>query len=510
MYNVIIMIVVFNSKKHKCPVHYHLTPQSDPSLLPKSEYRTIYCNNQKDQSPSQIQVSGPQRGIKLYPRILPSYPKTRLESTTNYERSFPNPGPQKVCESFKPQEYYVKSDAKFYDETSYKAEFPKIPLPSLPPEGESLISDEEPLVLPTVPNKPTYETSHRRFFPCWKDIGKCRPLPYGEPHEEPFFTGTFSGETVTMSEFPSKVAEPRSPCYPKEKQHIREGKFSDKTTTMEDTFTLPCLVGNEREGPFLKNKSKKGEESNAPIKEYKHRPTNKILTQYQSDNQPYHIMGHQPEKRKMKLPHPETISLSMSCNKLPQIATVQKLAYPDWGPQEIPSLLKREDETEVLTGPFNDITEYNTEYVPKPQVTNVEFNEEDKKLELRERKSGKKTFKQQKQVINFNKVPFPASVNQSDYFKFTKTHPRYRHGDKSERLYCGPSSAKFGCLTKYQLDFPPKAPQGPTQCYKPVHKLIANDKFEGDTSYNEHYPVRPLPIRSACPGGQLLLLQPFY
>lgn len=384
---------------------------------------------------------------------------------------------QEATESSKPDYTYKKSDSKFYDETSYEAEFFEHPI-QIP------MTHSTDVTLPTIKERASsYITSNETFFKHWKDTSKCRPLPYCEPNQAPFFSGLFNGETVTMREFASKSAKPRI-CYRPIDERCaidHEAKFADRTTT-KDTFNLPQLIEYKRDTPFLKNDSKNNQETMEPITG----GTFQSLTQYQRDNPQFHK---QPKRRHMLPPPPETISLT-SKYKLPLI-TAQKSSYPNWGNQKLVTPLKREEQYCKLTGPICSETEYSKEYKPHPQC-HEEYKDENIA-----------------QVCHYpqKRLPFPVSVNQSEYFQFKTVHPRHRHGDKAERIYCGPSTTKFGGVTKYESDYAP-IPGKPAECCKPPeqrHKI--EGKFSTTTSYTEQYPKQPLPYREVCP-AQLLLMQP--
>ena len=473
------------SKRHQCPVHHgpvgEAMFQQSHFGDPQTEYRLIYCTTAGNRRTSSDQFLLQQkRGIKLHPRLIPAPPKIKMQSSTTYVKAYPDPGHQKLRENLKPDDKYIKTDSKFYDKTSYNDDFfdrmqhaeAEPVKPPLSPETR------KELTLPTIVNcSLNYETTNEKFFPKWKDTSECRLKPYGEPFIKPLFTGRFNDETVTKREFYKKSTRPRTCYIPTDVKLYGGGKFDDFTVT-KDTFRLPKIV--ERKMPFLRNHSLKNVESMEPIRAGKIQS----LTQYRRDNPPFLF---QPTKRKLSRPQADKIlSLSNGYN-LPLI-TVQKTAFPNWGRREVPGLLKTEDQTEKLSGPLQKETHYTDSYklisLPRPQVKHLEET----------------PF-----VYHHNRIPFPISVNQSEYFKFRTVRPRRFHGDKAElKIYRGPPKAKFGCNTHYQDHFPGTTGERP-QCFKPIDTRIVDlAKLSDYTSYNEHYPKRELPIAEICPAELVL------
>ena len=473
------------SKRHQCPVHHGPVGEAmfHQSNLgqPQTEYRLIYCStagNTRSYDAPTLQKNH-KRGIKLHPKILPAPPKSKVESSTTYVRAFPDPGYQKMRDNLKPDDTYIKTDSRFQDETSYNVDFfdrsqhAEAEAAKPPPSPETY----KELTLPTIVNCSLhYETTNEKFFPNWKNTRQCRLKPYGEPFIKPLFAGQFNDETVTKREFYKKSTRPRTCYIPTDGKLYGGGKFEDFTVT-KDTF-LPKII--ERDMPFLRHNSLKNIESVEPIKAGKMQN----ITQYRRDNLP---LLHQPPKRKLCRPEADKIiSLSNGFN-LPLI-TMQSTAFPHWGKVEVPALLKREDQTERLVGPFQKRTHYVDHYkpisLPRPRVK----RQEDTPF-----------------VYHHQRIPFPISVNQSEYFKFKTVRPRRLHGDKAElKVFRGPPKVKFGCNTHYQDFFPGVTGMRPKD-FKPIDaKIIDIGKLSESTSYKDHFPKRELSIKQICPAELVL------
>ena len=186
--------------------------------------------------------------------------------------------------------------------TSYDIHFPARPIKVTPP-AESLMRTTMIPRREDVSPSAAFATTSRTMFD-WSRGAIPRRQPFGEPPQEPFFTGVFYGHSVVKNDYTAEVTKGRPSTSFKKLMQTRnvlksEGAALDGTTTNHTAFCLPIIT--DQAPRHLKKRSTKTEES-------LEKAVGKIdaYSQYKLDNPGYESF---PLRRPICTPQPDTLRL---------------------------------------------------------------------------------------------------------------------------------------------------------------------------------------------------------
>ena len=460
------------------------------NCTPQSEYNSTFQFNQ-------LALQTGQRSLKIPMQIIPSQPNKKMDLKTVNQTDF-TVLPFCAAKSYKPKGTYYRSAAQFMDETSYKTEFPER---QVNPTVQTSTSPRS-----TLPNivdcSPMYETTNKVLMKPWQ--GNHIPLSYCEPIQNSLFKGKFEGNSVFKTDFNDGIVKnfkPRTSYKKKELLQKSDGEFDDRTTNKE-SFRLPQLADRKQNPLYLKNNSKRSEETMEPIS-----GLIAETTQYSEDHPGFEV---HPKKRKMCLPYRDTLLLTSKSYSNSPFVSIHKASYTGWDKPVRPSTpCKKALDYYKSNAPFVGSTQYNEDFQCSFREKQLHCGlsaEEQAAILAYDHKNGQRM----KEAHYFGGKFLPFSVNQSDYFNFNKVQPRIRHSDKHERIYKS-SLTKFQGISDYKASFIPL--QGnPAKSCKPLDLKIKNEerketkeKLSNTTAYREHYPERPLIPKDICPAEILLL-----
>jgi hypothetical protein len=464
-------------------------PKDVNKYQPVSEYNSSFKYESKV----------PRRSYKMTVlSYLPTYPECKLEGTTTYNMHYPSPPAviqPVITDDHRPIDTYRAGAAsgKFYDETSHKIDYQAYDITK---PDKFTVSTTLPKIIECTPN---YLTSNKRFFPEWEGSNH-RPHPYYElPQQHELFKGKFDGLSCTKRDFvkiPLLSLKPKVNCKNPETSHRVNEKLDDLTTTKE-SFSLPKLSLTIRREPLrLKNNPQKNTETMEPT-------TGQFqsITQYKEDNPEYIT---RPAKRKMCRPLGENIQLPKDI-KMPSITT-QKSSYTKcWNRQPKPStpFSNNAGVYQPPLQPLSNQTNYKTDFKPIPGKTMC-LNKQEAGKQATISTNKHKEALEMKAIHTLNGSSQPrTTVNQTEYFKFDKTKPRIRHGDKAEKIY-QMLTVPFIAISDYAATFIGKDGK-PATIFKPIETRLENaDKLADATSYKESYIQLPLYPSNICPAEILL------
>lgn len=478
----------FHSKRHHCSVHQgqvaHMTGPKSEWKLPESEYTISFLRN----ASSALQPR--RRSMKVPSQFLPTLPSEKMESRTMYHCDYIPQPPFQRPKAFKPEERHHVSDAKLMDETSYGEDFPRRPLRATYPSASLMHTS-----MPTIQDKTDdFETSNQQLYESWS--GFHRPYGYCEPLQSPMFQGKFNGMTVTMRDYPQKaLGRPRT-CYKRKDEGVGSDVKMDGITNIGQFLKLPEI--GMRDFPKLQNHRKKNVETKAATYgKVEH------VIQYQRDNPP--SLAPCP-KRGMCLPRPENLGVS-NYGRM-DLSTSQKESYSRKEKQPpLEKSLKKEEQYNRSEAPTENITHNRLSFKPVSKELQVQIGEA---VECQAAESAweQRDGKRMKQIHNFGGKLYGNTVNHSDYFQFSSTSPRVRHGDKSERKF-KPSKTKFVGVSESHGIFVPQNGE-PAKLIKPLdeqnseHQARREEPFTAMTTYHEFFPIRNLPKQEICLVEQML------
>lgn len=448
-------------RKHHCHVHPlgTNTLMMDPKLKryydPKSHYSQTF-------QPLQIQEAI-RRGLSVPARVLPTCPSVGMDLCSVSHKDFIKK-PIHTVTKCKEVPNLRTPRATFQDGTSYRADYPPRafdPNPTAP----SLMRSTLPRLVELPPSK-GFLTTNQLLLGKWAGQQRCRPKGYKELQEPPFFSGHFQKKSVACEDF-SRAAlnggRPGTSCKPENTRHAPEGDFDD-TTTHRTTYTQPKT--GQKDPPQLRGQSRVAEETMEPAL-----GRMESLTQYREDNPGFEFRT----SRRWLCPHPDNLKLFKGRS-------------------------------------FVDMSEHRSSYRPRKAVGGenlptgtLEKNQPDAGLP----KGGKIRFDeasgpQDKMTVDNRERAFDGKgVNQTDYFRFSKTTPRVRYGDRCEHVY-HPSEKQFDAESETRAKY--LALRGkPAEIFKPLDERFHSEapkysnRLSELTAYRNNFAPRPHPPRERCP-----------
>ena len=468
-----------------------MDPELKQKYNPKSHYQTIFPP--RDGQP----VFRP--GMAVPARIFPKLPPAHMNQKSVSQMDFIEKPLNSNRILHKPSHAIRTPGAPFDNTTSYKSDYyEKIFDPN--PMASSLMRVTLPKIIEVQPDK-NYSTTNESMMKKWS--GNLKSEGYKELQEEPFFTGEFQGESVTMKTFgPDAVkgGRPRSTCKISKTRHIPEGSFQGNTTAKE-AYKLPVLT--EKSPLCLRSKTKTQQET---MVKPKVRNTD-FVTHYMKDNSG--LLPNVP-RRGMCPPHPDKLQLFRGPFKA---VSEQKASYFDREADLTTTISNKNMQVSqvMVGGKFYDSTSTGVQFQPVSDEVRVAGVQEAGDVASRvtfDSKNGEMMKKTQ----HFGGKFSDKTVNQTEYFQFWETNPRVRHGDHFERVY-HPSQAKFHAESETKSSFHPTNGK-PSEMVKSLEtrfrkglpqqggKMLSSD----DTSYNREFIPRPIPKVNVCPAQVLVQL----
>lgn len=492
------IVFFYTGSKHRCPTHSNFTSIGD---------RFDGCTTHQ----LAFAAQDPQprrRGLAIPPVTLPHISRVVDVTSDSVHRQdyVTHPcGKRSSC----------KKDCKidpapvtsFSDVTSYSQDFPPRPLAALrAPRKPKLQTAPFSVDL----SRQIYTTTNNVMFRKWGPFERAQAL--GDPPPQLAFEGEFLGRSVAREDFNSDVLCKGRPSTTFKKIDISSKQYEtfDDNTTNKTAFA--AISRDQQEVPtlFLKRRSQKHAETMAP-------PTSTVegITQIEKECRLGSSQSYQPQKRRgLCIPHPDMLRLFEGT-----METMSEHAdsYQIWSDALPAQKLNRTEDSfrkEDRAGKrFDDKTSNMLSYIPIHPATIANTCRDANAMATSNSRFDRDGV-QAKEAQDFGEPFHKSTVTGSDYFRFWKVTPRYRHGDRYESMRDESSgeNVRMEGNSEMKMSFVPHRGVEPAKSFKPAMLPLVSSSAPSRlsnscTEYRKEFTSKPI-AANICPALLILHKQP--